>query len=121
MFLGTPRLPENSSNRVTPLKASRTMGTVALDATTSYLASHHAGPLAPALAATHGYAVAFGVSAAVFGTGALIAFLLLPARRRLDQLPGRPRRAPAATAEAASPGVAAGAESCQYFAGQAQS
>jgi hypothetical protein len=59
---------------------------VALTATASYLAAHHAGPLAPATAAVHGYTVAFTVSAALFGVGALAAVLLLPSRRRLEEL-----------------------------------
>ena len=40
------------------------LSTVALTATATYLAAHHAGPLAPATAAVHGYSVAFTVSAA---------------------------------------------------------
>jgi hypothetical protein len=34
----------------------------------------------------HGYTVAFTVSAALFGVGALAAVLLLPSRRRLEEL-----------------------------------
>jgi hypothetical protein len=72
---------------------------VALTATTAYLAAHHTGPLAPATAAVHGYTMAFAVSAALFGVGALVAILLLPSRRRLAEL-----RAPAAgAAPAVSP------------------
>src|SRR5580692_6377213 len=62
------------------------LSTVALTATATYLAIHHAGPLAPATAAVHGYTVAFTVSAALFGIGALAAVLLLPSRRRLEEL-----------------------------------
>ena len=62
------------------------LSTVALTATATYLAAHHAGQLAPATAAVHGYTVAFAVSAALFGVGALIAVLLLPSRRRLEEL-----------------------------------
>jgi MFS family permease len=62
------------------------LSTVALTATTAYLAVHHAGPLAPVTAAVHGYTVAFAVSAALFGIGALVAVLLLPSRRRLAEL-----------------------------------
>src|ERR1700734_3801909 len=62
------------------------LSTVALTATATYLAVHHAGPLAPATAAVHGYTVAFAVSAALFGVGALAAVLLLPSRRRLAEL-----------------------------------
>src|SRR5580692_11797313 len=62
------------------------LSTVALTATATYLAAHHAEPLAPATAAVHGYTVAFTVSAALFGIGALAAVLLLPSRRRLEEL-----------------------------------
>ena len=34
----------------------------------------------------HGYDVAFAVSATLFGIGALVAVLLLPSRRRLEEL-----------------------------------
>ena len=53
------------------------LSTVALTATTTYLAAHHAGRLAPATAAVHGYTVAFAVSAALFGVGAVVAALLV--------------------------------------------
>ena len=46
------------------------LSTIALTATASYLIAHHAGPLAPAIAAIHGYTVAFAVSAVLFGIGA---------------------------------------------------
>jgi hypothetical protein len=61
-------------------------GAMALTATGSYLAAHHAGPLAPATAAVHGYSVAFTVSAALFAVGALVAIALLPSRRRMQEL-----------------------------------
>src|SRR5690349_12071607 len=41
------------------------LSTIALSATASYLIGHHASPRAPAIAATHGYTVAFWVSTAV--------------------------------------------------------
>ena len=62
------------------------LSTVALTATTSYLVAHHAGPRAAATAAVHGYGAAFTVSAALFGIGALVAGLLLPSRRKLEEL-----------------------------------
>jgi EmrB/QacA subfamily drug resistance transporter len=62
------------------------LSTLALTATATYLAAHHAGALAPAAAAVHGYSVAFTVSAALFAVGALAAFLLLPTRRRMREL-----------------------------------
>jgi EmrB/QacA subfamily drug resistance transporter len=78
------------------------LSTFALTATASYLAAHHASPLAPAIAATHGYTVAFTISAALFGAGFILAVLLLPSKRRLDQLRSAPARAAAAPAAAAS-------------------
>ncbi len=62
------------------------LSTVALTATASYLTVHHTGPLAPAVAAVHGYTMAFTVSAALFAFGALVALVLLPSRRRLEEL-----------------------------------
>ena len=44
------------------------LSTIALTATASYLTAHHTGPLAPAIAATHGYTTAFAVSAGIFGS-----------------------------------------------------
>ena len=76
------------------------LSTIALTATTSYLAAHHTGPLAPAIAATHGYTTAFAVSAGIFGLGVILAIVLLPSRQRLAELraargrgPGCARRA----------------------------
>jgi EmrB/QacA subfamily drug resistance transporter len=74
------------------------LSTIALTATASYLVAHHAGALAPAVAATHGYTVAFAVSAGIFGLGVILAITLLPSRQRLADL-----RAEAATAAEAAP------------------
>ncbi len=79
------------------------LSTVALTATASYLTAHHTGPLAPATAAVHGYVVAFSVSAALFGIGALVAVLLLPSRRRLEELRNAALEPEAAAAVAAGP------------------
>ncbi len=73
------------------------LSTIALTATTSYLVAHHTAPDAPAIAATHGYTVAFAVSAGIFGLGVILAITLLPSRRRLVEL----RAAASAAAEAA--------------------
>ena len=73
------------------------LSTIALTATTSYLVAHHTAPDAPAIAATHGYTVAFAVSAGIFGLGVILAITLLPSRRRLAEL----RAAASAAAEAA--------------------
>jgi pyruvate/2-oxoglutarate dehydrogenase complex dihydrolipoamide acyltransferase (E2) component len=78
------------------------LSTIALTATTSYLVAHHTGPLAPVIAATHGYTVAFAVSAGIFGLGVILAIVLLPSRQRLADL----RAAAATAAEAAPPAPA---------------
>jgi MFS family permease len=78
------------------------LSTVALSATASYLVIHHSGPLAPAIAATHGYTIAFIVAAALLGLGFIPAILLLPSKHRLDEL----RRAEAAPVAAAAPAPA---------------
>jgi EmrB/QacA subfamily drug resistance transporter len=62
------------------------LSTIALTATASYLVGHHTSPLAPAIAATHGYTTAFAVSAALLGLGFILAVLLLPSKRRLAEL-----------------------------------
>jgi hypothetical protein len=62
------------------------LSTIALTATASYLAAHHTGPLAPAVAATHGFTTAFTVSAAILGAGVIVAIVLLPSRHRLAEL-----------------------------------
>jgi EmrB/QacA subfamily drug resistance transporter len=74
------------------------LSTIALTATASYLVAHHTSPLAPAIAATHGYTVAFTVSAALLGLGFILAIVLLPSKHRLDEL--RSAAAPAAPAPA---------------------
>ncbi len=79
------------------------LSTFALTAAASYLAAHHTSPLAPAVAATHGYTRAFGISAALLGIGCILAVVLLPSKRRLDEL----RKAAAPAAAAAAPAAAA--------------
>ena len=61
------------------------LSTVALTATASYLAAHHSGPLAPAIAATHD-TIAFAIAAAILGLGVIVAVVLLPSRRRFAEL-----------------------------------
>jgi EmrB/QacA subfamily drug resistance transporter len=75
------------------------LSTVALSATASYLITHHTSALAPAIAETHGYTVAFTASAALFGLGFILAIILLPSKRRLAEL--RTAATAAATAAAA--------------------
>jgi len=80
------------------------LSTIALTATASYLVAHHTSPLAPAIAATHGYTLAFAISAALLGLGFILAIVLLPSKRRLAEL-----RAAATTAAArTAPGLATG-------------
>lgn len=78
------------------------LSTIALTATAGYLAAHHAGPLAPAIAATRGYTLAFAVSAGLLGLGFVLAVVLLPSRHRLEEL----RSAAATPAPAAAPAPA---------------
>ncbi|HEY0542449.1 MAG TPA: hypothetical protein VGD53_29090 [Actinoallomurus sp.] len=75
------------------------LSTIALSATTTYLIGHPTSPLAAAIAATHGYTIAFGVSAGLLGLGFILAIVLLPSRRRLADL----RDAGAATPAAPGP------------------
>jgi EmrB/QacA subfamily drug resistance transporter len=93
------------------------LSTIALSATASYLITHHTSPLAPAIAATHGYTVAFSISAGLLGLGFILALVLLPSRRRLTELrstaatpappaPASPAPAPARVASTAGASTA---------------
>src|SRR5712671_996905 len=93
------------------------LSTIALTATATYLVTHHAGPLAPAIAATHGYTIAFAVSAALLGLGFILAIVLLPSRRRTADLrdagaatPAPPATGPTALAPPVATAAAAPAE-----------
>jgi EmrB/QacA subfamily drug resistance transporter len=79
------------------------LSTIALSAAANVI-FHGASPLASEVAATHGYTVAFGVSAALLGLGLILAIILLPSNRRLAEL-----RTAAAAATAAAPAPAAAA------------
>jgi hypothetical protein len=84
------------------------LSTITASATTSYLIAHHAGPQAAAIAATHGYTLAFAISAALLGLGAILAILMLPSRKRLEELTSEapaliPEPEPAAAAPAPAP------------------
>ncbi len=72
------------------------LSTIALSATAAYLVAHHSSPLAPVIAATHGYTIAFGVSAGLLGLGFILALVLLPSRRRLAELKDAEAATPAA-------------------------
>jgi hypothetical protein len=87
------------------------LSTITASATTSYLIAHHTGPQAPAIAATHGYTLAFTISAALLGLGAILAILMLPSRKRLEELTGEasaliPEPAPEPEPAAAPPAPA---------------
>ena len=82
------------------------LSTIALTATASYLVAHHSTPLAPAIAATHGYTVAFSVSAALLGLGFILTIVLVPSRRRLAELTKAAAQAAAASAPAPAPATA---------------
>ena len=82
------------------------LSTIALTATTTYLATHHATRLAPAIASVHGYDLAFTISASLFVVGAIVAIVLLPSRRRLEELRNM---APSPSAPAAPSSVPSGA------------
>ena len=57
------------------------LNTVAAAATTNYLAAHHGGGSVAATAVVHGYTVGFSISAGLLGGAAVLALLLLRARR----------------------------------------
>ncbi len=82
------------------------LSTIALSTAASYLVAHHTSLLAPAIAATHGYTVAFIVSSALLGLGCILAIVLLPSKRRLAELRSAAAQGAAAPAVAA-PAVAA--------------
>jgi MFS family permease len=70
------------------------LSTIALSTAASYLITRHTSPLAPAIAATHGYTVAFSVSAALLGLGFILTIVLLPSKRRLTELRNAAATAP---------------------------
>ena len=99
----------NTGQQVGGSIGTSALSTIALTATTSYLVAHHAGALAPAVAATHGYTVAFTVSAGVLGLGVILAIVLLPSRHRLEELRNEAAAHPSAI-PAAEPAPARAAE-----------
>jgi hypothetical protein len=83
------------------------LSTITASATASYLIAHHTGPQAPANAATHGYTLAFTISAALLGLGAILAILMLPSRQRLAELTSEaPALIPEPEPEVAAPALA---------------
>jgi hypothetical protein len=101
----------NTGQQVGGSIGTSALSTIALTATTSYLAAHHTGPaaLAQATAAVHGYTLAFAVSAGILGVGVILAITLLPSRHRLEELRNQAAAAapgPAAPASGPAPGSA---------------
>ena len=84
------------------------LSTIALTATASYLIAHHVSTQAPAIAATHGYTIAFGVSAGLLGLGFVLAIALLPSKQRLAELRHQAQLAEAAAAPAPASTAPAG-------------
>ncbi len=85
------------------------LSTVAASATTSYLLAHHTGAQAAATASTHGYTLAFTISAALLGLGAVLAILMLPSHHGSKDVGNdspAPVAAPPPTAVAAGDPVA---------------
>src|SRR5437660_4767762 len=72
------------------------LSTIALSATATYLIEHGTSPLAMAIAATHGYTIAFGVSAGLLGLAFILTIVLLPSGRRLADLTDAGAATPAA-------------------------
>ena len=79
------------------------LSTIALSATATYLIGHPASPEAAAIAATHGYTIAFGVSAGLLGLGFILAIVLLPSRRRLADLRDTSAATPATSGPPTTP------------------
>ena len=90
----------NTMQQVSGSIGTSALSTIALGATASYLIAHPGGPQAGAAAATHGYTVAFGVSAGLLALGFILAIVLLPSRRQLADLDTPPPPAPAPPPEA---------------------
>ena len=80
------------------------LSTIALTATASYLVAHHASTQAPAIAAIHGYTLAFTISAALLGLGCILALVLLPPKHRFDELRAAATTAAARTGPRLAPG-----------------
>jgi MFS family permease len=62
------------------------LSAAAASATTRYLTGDPGGSQASAIAATRGYTLAFTISAALLVLGAIVAILMLPSRKRLEEL-----------------------------------
>src|SRR5438552_1650842 len=89
------------------------LSTIALSATATYLIEHGTSPLATAIAATHGYTIAFGVSAGLLGLGFILTIVLLPSRRRLADLRDAGASTPAAPGTPTAAAAPAQPQACE--------
>ena len=89
------------------------LSTIALSATATYLIEHGTSPLAMAIAATHGYTIAFGVSAGLLGLGFILTIVLLPSRRRLADLRDAGASTPAAPGTPTAAAAPAQPQACE--------
>ena len=62
------------------------LSTVAASATTTYLADHGTVAQAAAVAATHGYVLAFAIGSALFLAGAIAAVICFPSKARIAEI-----------------------------------
>jgi MFS family permease len=92
----------NTMQQVGGSVGTAALSTIALSATAAYLTANNTGPQAEAIAGTHGYTTAFGVSAGLLVIGFILAIVLLPSRRLLATV----AEAGAGTTAPAAPGPA---------------
>ena len=62
------------------------LSTVTATVTANYLADHVNGPQTQAVAATHGYVVAFAIVCGLFAAGAIMCVTLFPSKARIDEI-----------------------------------
>ena len=76
---GVASATANTAQQVGGSLGTALLNTIAASATASYLASGHAGSLAPAAALVHGYTVATAWGAGILGVAALLVAILVNA------------------------------------------
>lgn len=76
---GVASATANTAQQVGGSLGTALLNTIAASATTSYLASGHAGSIAPAAALVHGYATATAWGAGILGVAALLVAVLVNA------------------------------------------
>ncbi len=87
----------NTMQQVGGSVGTAVLSTLVASATTSYATGHRF--LGDGLAATHGYTVAFAISAGAFAAGAVLGALLFPSKQQLDRIRETPDLDPGATAQ----------------------